>query len=370
MKLTVLQENLSEALSVASRFVSSRPQLPILSNFFLQADKNELKISATNLEIGINYHCGAKIEKEGKTTVLAKTFSEFVSSLPADKINLSLKKEVLKIDCHHFKADLPTTPVGNFPAISIKVSQKISLPYQTFSQAMAKVIFAASSDESRPVLSGVHFQFDGSQCLLSATDGYRLSFQKITLEKKYPKLDFIVPAVVLTELSRIKFGDKKEEFELGLSDEEKQAVFFLPRAEFTSRLLEGEYPKIEEIIPKDKKTTVIVDREEFLHLIRTAAIFARDAANIVKLDFNKNQVVISANAPSLGGSQNRMAVQIEGKDQKMAFNFHFLLDFLQAVDSDEIQIELNESTKPVVFKLPQEKEFLHIIMPVRLQEEA
>jgi len=368
MKLTVLQENLSEALSIASRFVASRPQLPILSNFFLKVSKNELKISATNLEIGINYHCGAKVLKEGETTVLAKPFFEFISSLPADKINLNLKKEALAVDCHHFKASFPTTPAGNFPHISTKVSQKISLSHQVFSQAMAKVVFAASNDESRPVLSGVHFQFDDSQCLLSATDGYRLSFQKITLEKKYPKLDFIVPAAVLTELARIKFNDKEEEFELGLSDEEKQAVFFLPRIEFTSRLLEGEYPKIEEIIPKDKKTTVIVDREEFLHIIRVSAIFARDAANIVKLDFNKDQLTISANAPSLGENQNKMAIKMEGKNQRVAFNFHFLLDFLQAVKDDEIQIELNESAKPVIFKLPQKKEFLHIIMPVRLQE--
>ncbi len=368
MKLTVLQEDLSKALSLTGRFIASHPQLPILSNYYLKAKKNRLLISATNLETGINYSLGAKVEEDGETTVTAKTFSKFVSSLPADKVSLTSNKEGLKVQCEQFRANLPTTPPADYPEIPTKVEQRISLPLEKFVQAVSQVVFAASSDETRPVLSGVHFQFNDSKCLLSATDGYRLSFKEITLEEEYPELDFIIPARILAELTNLKL-DQTDTFELGLSEEEKQAVFFLPNIEFSSRLLEGEFPNIDEVIPQDKTTTVTTNREELLHIIRTSAIFARESANIVKLDFSDDKITASANAPGLGENQNSLEAKIEGEGQKSAFNFRFLLDLLQNIEAEELKIELNGSLKPAAFKIPEEKSFLHIIMPVRIQEE-
>ncbi len=369
MKVTLLQENLNKGLSVATHFVSSHPQLPILTNIALRTEKNRLKISATNLETGVNYYCGAKIDSEGGVAVLSKTFSDFVSSLPAEKVTLTEKKENLKIVCGNFTANLPTNSINDFPKIPTKTNKKVSFPYEKFIKALEKVVFAASSDNTRPVLSGVNFKFNNDICLLSATDGYRLSFKKIKLEKKYSDLNFVIPATILTEIVRNKPEDDLSELELGLASEEKQAVFFLPNLEFSSRLLEGEYPNIDKVIPQDKETTVTVDREEFLGAIRTASIFARESANTIKLIIADHKIEIFANAPSLGENISQVEAQIKGKDQKVAFNFRFLVDLLTNLDSDQVVIELQESEKPVIFKNPKSKDFLHIIMPVKIQEE-
>ncbi|MDD3679260.1 MAG: DNA polymerase III subunit beta [Candidatus Shapirobacteria bacterium] len=369
MKAIILQENLSRGLSITNRFVSSRPQLPILNSIALQAEKNRFKISATNLEVGVNYYCGAKIEEEGSVTVLSKTFSDFASSLPAEKVILTTKKDNLIVVCGNYRASLPTNTIGDFPKIPTKVDKKISFPYQKFIEAIKSVVFAASNDDSRPVLSGINFRFSQQNCLLSATDGYRLSFKKIKLDKKYSDLEFIIPSMVLTELIRIKSEKELSVFELGLANEEKQAVFFLPDLEFSSRLLEGEYPDIKKVIPKEKDTTVVVDREELLGAIRTAAIFARESANIVRLEIAGNKIKILANAPSLGENTSRIEAKIDGKNQRVAFNFRFLIDLLVNLDGQQVIIELQESLKPVVFKNIKDKTFLHIIMPVRIQEE-
>jgi len=369
MKITLLQENLNRGLSIVSRFVVSHPQIPILSHIAIKTDKNRLRVSATNLEIGVNYYCGAKIGLEGGAAVLARTFSDFVASLPAEKVVLTEAKENLNITCGNFQANLPTSPINDFPKIPTKVSQKFSLPYQKFIQALGSVVFATSNDDSRPVLSGVNFKFSKNTCLLSATDGYRLSFKKISLKKEFPKLEFIIPSLVLAELVRNRSEGDLSSLELGLASEEKQVVFFLPNLEFSSRLLEGEYPNINKVIPQDKETTVTVDREEFLGAVKMAAIFARESANTIKLLIANNKVQVSANAPVLGENTSQIEAQIEGENQKVAFNFRFLIDLLSALKSDQVVMELQQSEKPVVFKNPKDKDFLHIIMPVKIQEE-
>ena len=367
MKLTIFQENLSNCLSITSRFVSSHPQLPILSNFLLTAKKNRFKISATNLEMGINCYSGAKIEKEGETTVLARPFLEFISSLPAGKTNLELKKRGLEVLCDRFKATFPTTLPTDFPRIPINSSEKLTLPLSLFSQAITEVIFAASIDESRPILEGVCFQFTGKECRLEATDGYRLSQKKLVLKKEQKQMKFILPASVLSEI--IKLKSKGELLEIGLSNKEKQAVFFFPDIEITSRLLEGEFPDIEQVIPQSKETTILFDREEFQNAVRLASIFAHESANIIKMEVAEGIIKVSANSPQVGENQGIVEADIKGKPQKIAFNFRFLLDFLQVINEKQVLMELNGSLNPVVFKIPGDKSFLDIIMPVRLQEE-
>lgn len=370
MKLTLFQENLNKGLSITSHFVSSRAQLPILSNIALQTKESRLRISATNLEAGVNYYCGAKIEDEGGATVLSRTFSEFVSSLPAEKVVLETKKGNLEVSCGNYQANFPVIPISDFPKVPTKVNQKITFPYYDFTKAVKNVVFAASSDDSRPVLSGVHFDFINQECLLSATDGYRLSFKKITLTDKYPEeTEFIIPSVILNELLRLKPEGEQPIFELGLANEEKQVVFFLPNLEFSSRLLEGKYPDINKVIPQTKNTSILIGREEFLGAVKTASIFARESANIVKLEIGGGKVKVLANAPSLGENLSQVEAKIDGDDQRVAFNFRFLVDLLSNLETDQVVIEMQEPLKPVVFKNPGDKDFLHIIMPVKIQEE-
>ena len=319
MKLTLLQENLNSALTTVSHFLPSRPTLPVLGNILLATEKNRLKISATNLEMGINYFVGAKIEEEGRTTVLARPFLEFVNSLPAGKVDLFLKKEGLEAACGGFQALFPVMPAEEFPQISTVSSSKISFKTAVLNEAIKETVFAATSDESRPVLGGIQFKIKGKECQLAATDGYRLSLKKISLTSSLEEQTFIVPANALAEVGRIKI--EKEEIEMGLSDKEKQAVFFLPNIELSSRLLEGSFPNVEEVIPKEGKTKVVLEKEGFRRAIKMAAIFARESANIVKLDIGENELVISANSPQVG-KQKPLEAQRPAK-AKIAFNFRF-----------------------------------------------
>lgn len=369
MKISLFQENLNKGLSIASRFISSHPQLPILNNIALKTEENQLKISATNLEIGVNYYTGGKIEQEGEVIVLAKPFLEFVSLLPLEKIFLTSKKESLNLVCGNHQATLSTGPVGDFPKVPTKVERKISFPYDDLIKAIKVVVFAASNEDSRPVLGGVNFKFSPNSCLLLATDGYRLSFRKIKINGDYSNLEFIIPATILIELLRLKPENKLINLDLGLANEEKQAVFFLPNLEFSSRLLEGEYPNIDKIIPQKKETMITVDREKLLETIRTASVFARESANTIKLEISEDKIRVLANTPSLGENISLIEAKIEGKKQRIAFNFRFLIDLLTNIESDQIIIELQESLGPAVFKNPKDKDFLHIIMPVKIQEE-
>ncbi|MBP8591041.1 DNA polymerase III subunit beta [Candidatus Shapirobacteria bacterium] len=368
MKLTLLQENLSSALNTVFRFLPARPTLPVLGNILLATEKNRLKISATNLEMGINYFVGAKIENEGKTTVLARPFLEFVNSLPpAGKVDLFLKKEGLEVACGGFQALFPIMPAEEFPQISTISSSKISFKTTALNQAIRETIFAATNDESRPVLGGVQFKIRGKECQLAATDGYRLSLKRVVFASSFGEQSFIVPANALAEVSRVKTD--QEEVEMGLSNEEKQAVFFLPNIELSSRLLEGSFPNIEEVIPKEGKTKVVLEKEDFRRAIKMAAIFARESANIVKLEAKENELVITANSPQVGENKSRLEAQVAGPKQKIAFNFRFLLDLVEASEEESLAITLNDSLSPALFYFPKSDSFSHVIMPVRLQEE-
>jgi len=367
MKLVVLQENLNRALSIASRFIPAHSPLPILEHFLLTTEENRLKISATNSEMGINYYCGAKIKKNGAVAVLARPFNEFVSSLPAGKVNLEVEKENLKVSLDLFEARFSVVPHADFPQVNVSSSSKINFPLSSFLAALKMVVFAASSDETRPVLEGVRFSVDQKTLLLEATDGYRLSQKEIPLKEELENREFIIPARALREILKLKIEGEK--LSLGFSSKDKQVVFLLPEMEVFSRLLEGSFPNVQQVIPQKKETTVLVDKEEFLEAIRVASIFARESANIVRFSFAQQEVTITANSPQIGENKTRLEAKIEGKEQKIAFNFRFLVDFLQTVESKEIIIELNDSLSPAVFRIPEDKHFLHLIMPVRLQEE-
>ena len=188
-------------------------------------------------------------------------------------------------------------PAEEFPQISTVSSSKISFKTAVLNEAIKETVFAATSDESRPVLGGVQFKIKGKECQLAATDGYRLSLKRISLTSSLEEQTFIVPASALAEVGRVKI--EEEEVEMGLSDKEKQAVFFLPNVELSSRLLEGSFPNVEEVIPKEGKTKVVLEKDDFRRAIKMAAIFARESANIVKLDIGENELVISANSPQV-----------------------------------------------------------------------
>lgn len=375
MDLLILQENLNKGLGVVSRFVASKSTLPILGNILLTTDQGRLKLSATNLENGINLWLGAKIEKEGSITVPAKLLTEFVNSLPSEKIKMETKETSLFIEAGQFKANFNGTPPTEFPQIpSFDGEPVLVFSNKNLTEALSQVIFAAAQDDGRPILTGVLIMVQGKRVSLVATDGYRLSLKNVLVKENKLKKNLLIPAKALLEISKMaqeKNEKEEKEVKIGLTPEKSQVIFLLPDIELSSRLLEGEFPEFEKIIPKNSSTRVEIDKEEFLKAVRITSIFAREQANIIKLKVdptaNEGKITISAENPQLGGNESEVSAKTEGEKLEIAFNYRFLLDLLSCPLGEEIVFEANGSLSPGVFKIKGDDSFLHVIMPVRIQ---
>lgn len=374
MKAVILQESFAKALGLVSRFVSTKATLPILSNILLLGEKGQIKLSATNLEMGININLGAKIEKEGALTIPAKTLTELISSLPPDKIQIEINKNSLFISSGVFKANLNGTPPEEFPQIPSYSGEPIlSFESNELAQALSRVVFAAAQDEGRPVLTGVLLQIKDGKFSLVATDGYRLSFKGLNVKKINLEKNLLIPQRTLLEVARIAQEKGKEGGEIGVAftPEKSQIVFSLPDIELSSRLLEGEFPDFEKIIPPASSTKAVFDKDEFLRAVKVASIFAREQANIVKLKIDPlvdgGKLIISAETPQVGGNESEISTKAEGEELEIALNCRFLLDFLNSCPAEEIIFEANGPLSPGVFKIKGDDSFLHLIMPVRLQ---
>jgi len=373
MKVQILQENLNKGLTIASRSISSKAQLPILGNVLIKTDKNRLQISATNLETGITLWLGAKVEEEGEITIPAKVFSEVIASLPAGKIDLSEKENILNLSSDGYKASFNGISASEFPKLPTYSSDNlISLPSEKILEAINQVAFAAATDEGRPVLTGVLFKLQGKELSLVATDGYRLSLKTVELENTVKEeLSLLLPAKTLLEVGRI-IGEESGEtkiIQMGFTKDQNQVVFVFPESTLFSRVIEGEFPDYTKIIPQGATTKAQIDKESFNKAVKVVSIFARDSSNIIKLKLAKNLLEMSANSPQVGENINSIEQKLEGEESEIAFNFRFLLGFLSAISSPEVSLETTGPLNPGVFKGVGDNSFLHIIMPVRLQTE-
>lgn len=379
MELIVLQENLNKGLSTVGRLVSAKTQLPILNNILLATDNGRLRLSATNLETGINYWVGAKVEKEGSITIPSRVLSEFVSGLSSEKAHLTLSDLVLKLECGTTEATFNGIAASEFPSIPTLVGvPTLSFDPTTFVDAVSKVAFAAATDEGRQVLTGVKWIVGDGEFTMAATDGYRLSVKKfpISIKKgKEAKKELLVPARALLEMVKIlgevgqKRGkeEKKEDLKIQIMQGENQVIFEANDVGLVTRLLEGQYPNFEKIIPGSSTTKTTIDTVELLRGVRVASIFARDSANLVKFSIQKDTITITANAPQVGQNITTIEAKTEGEPGEIAFNSRYLLDLLNITPTEQIVLETSGSLKPGVFRFPGDDSFLHIIMPVRVQ---
>lgn len=374
MKLSLLQENFNFALGNVSRFVASKSQLPILGNILLSTDQGRLKLSASNLEIGINQWIGSKIEKEGSITVPAKEVTEFVSYLPAGKLDIGLNDQSLFfIDSPKASSTFAPIPAADFPQVpSINPASSVNFDLTLLAKSIAQVAFAAATDDTRPVLTAIYWLFTGTEFTMAATDGFRLSLKTgqfdtpIALPEGQENQKFLIPARSFIEIAKLSKGQSA--IQIGLTADQHQLVFALPDLELVSRLLEGDFPDYQRIIPSTSTTTVTLDREEFAQSIKIASIFARESANVVRFKVTKNNLELTANAPQIGSNKTTVEAKVEGDSLEIAFNYKFVTDFLSAISGNQVIIKLNQSLTPGQFCDPSDPSFTHIIMPVRLQD--
>ncbi len=372
MKISLLSENLQKKLLFVNHAVSSRSQLPILLNFLIEAKKGILSIKATDLEIGININIPAKIEEEGITTIPAKTFSELISIIPSGKITLALKKEGLELIGEKIKTLLQTSSPDDFPELYEDIGEeKIKIKKELVDKEFPKVVFAASSDAARPALSGVLIREEKGKFLIVATDGYRLSLKKYTLENKEKSIDpisLLVPSRVIKEL--ILMDKEEEEIKIYSSNQSNQIIFLQNEITLVGRLVEAEFPDYEKIIPTTFSTKIVFDKEDLQKAVKTCYIFAREAANIVRMFIKKDRVIVSSSAPSVGENTVEIDVKTTGEESEIAFNARYLLDLFSNIDDETMSFETTGSFNPGVFKIEKDDSFLHLIMPIRVQGES
>ena len=367
MKLQILQESFAKAIILASRFTTTRAQLPILGNILLVATKTKLNIASTNLEISTSTSLGAKVDREGEISIPSKVLSELVSNLPKDTLSLEAEKEHLKIMSSSFTSTILGMDPSDFPKVPTGVHKEKSftLPKEDFSSGLSKVIFSSSIDETRPLLTGVLFLLSKEGLTLVATDGFRLSRKIIKTSSFKGNSKFILPKTILTEVGR--FGEN-EEVIFEIQEKEKQVVFEIGDTILSSRLLEGEFPDYEKIIPKTSITKISLDREDLLRAVKLSAPFSRDSANIVKIKVLKEGITISAESSSAGSQETKVEAKVEGESkQEVAFNYKFLEDLLNCIKGEEVRIELSSTDKAGIFLDPSDENYLHLIMPVKIQ---
>lgn len=368
MKLHVLSENLQKNISLINRAISPRSQLPILLNILIKAINSKLQINATDLEIGIQTETSASVEEEGEVTVPAKIFLELVNSLPEEKISLSTKDDKLELISKTTKSVFQTSPFEEYPKLfEEKGEEIISFSPDQIKKEIGSVAFAASLDTTRPSLSGVLLKKDEIGYLLVATDGYRLSLRRNRQQKiiKNWGKHLLIPARVLREVMSTKQegGDVK----LLISEKNNQLIFSQENILLVGRLIEGDFPNYERIIPSDFETRVEFDREELQKAVKTCSIFARDSANIIKMSFKKDSIIVSANTPSVGQNIVKVEAITTGEENEIAFNARYLLELFANIEENDLIFEMTGPLNSGVFKIKNNPDFLHIIMPIRVQ---
>ena len=368
MKISCTQEKLNKGLSIVSRIVGTRTTLPVLSNIYLEATAGQLKLSATDLEIGVTTSIGAKVDEEGSLTVPARLISEFIAANNDENLSLESKATTLHLKSQRYEANIKGIDSSEYPVLpEVSKESLIELPVSEFTQAISEVIVACASDDTRPVLSGIHFKFEKDTLYLVATDSYRLAEKKISVPGLDGEREFIVPARTMQEILRIAGAAPTTE-KIGISATDNQVSLTLGGTQIVSRLIEGSFPNYKQIIPTSFKSTANVELPEFSSAVKMASLFARQGGNNVKVKFSGSEIVITSVADQVGDNISRVKAQISTDSDEIAFNAKYIADILQVLPEKKLLFEVNDKFSAGVIRPEKAKDFVYIIMPLRVEE--
>jgi len=376
MKVTVLQENLARGLSIVSKAVSPRSTLPVLANILIATDEGRLRLSATNLEMGITCWISARIEEEGSTTVPARTFNDLVSTLPSDQVNLKLdvKTQTLNVRGGTSTNDIKGIAAQEFPPLPVPdLNGAMQISSGDFREMIHQVAFAASTDEARPVLMGVLIQVEKSKLTMAAADGFRLSVRKAVLSSPVSApVSAIIPAQALKELARVA-GDADEPIYMVLPKGRGQVIFRVKDVEVVSQLIDGTFPDFNQIIPRSYKSRTLVSTASLLKACKQAEIFAREGSNVARFNIKNAQgemqpseVEITATSEETGKNETIVEATVDGGGLLIAFNVKFLREALEVIRTPNVALETSAPNAPGVVRPVGEDDFLHVIMPMHL----
>lgn len=386
MKITCKQQDLNRGLSAVSHAVSGRSTLPILANILLATDHGRLKLSATNLEIGINCWVDAEVSEEGTTTVPAKLITEFVNSLPQGSVEITVPEDAhtMSVKGLRSNANIKGMDAAEFPQIPSNEGGEppVMLDAVLLKEMIDEVAFAAADDDSRPVLTGVLVQVQASEdkdgnkketITFAAADAFRLAVRVADLPAdEHPHGDILIPARTLTELSRILPAEGP--VEMIVTPNRSQVLFHTPNLDLVSRLIEGTFPNFRAIIPKESTTSATVETKEFAAAVKSAALFARDSSNIARVKINAagedglgaGSVTIEATAEDLGDNVSTVNAAVDGPELQVIFNVKYLSDVLNSIGTPEVRLEASSATKPGVLRPVGPGDCTYVIMPMHV----
>lgn len=362
MKLQVTQENLSRALATVGRIASGRNTLPILSNVLLSTVDNRLRIAATNLEVAMTETIGAKVASEGSITVPARLFSDLVNNIPEGVVTLELSENKLLVTTEQYESVINGVSAEEFPVMpALKDGKNLTITAASLKKGLQQVVGAASSDDARPVLTGVYMHSYEGNLYLVATDSYRLA-EKL-LQPCSEELSLLIPATSLQDILRTLQDDMND---VVITYDDQQVRFSVGDVELITRLIDGKYPDYRKLIPANFHTSALLKRADFVNVTKVSSLFAREAAGSVtiKLDSDNKALSIRSVASQLGENTARAEAEITGSGD-VTINSRYLLDGLAVLSGEKITFNINGKLDPVVLRDPGQKDYTHVVMPVK-----
>lgn len=365
MKIICTQENLKAGLQTAGRIITGSNTLPILNNILLKTENGQLKISATNLEIAISTLIRCKIEEEGEVCVPAKIITELIQSLPSSPVVLENTKDGIEVKTDRYFTTLKTLPSEEFPLIpTIDKEIRIIISAEVLKSGIDQVIFAASTSETQPEISGMLLKLEKSSIKFVATDRYRLGEKTISLANQSLQREIIIPQKAIIEVSRV-LANQTGDVTILLND--NQIAVNLEETQIISRLIDGQYPDYTQIIPEDFQTTAVVNKQEFASALKTSGIFSHATNSInVAYDSDLQVVKISSLSQDLGESVVEISSKIQGQSGSIMFNYRYILDTLNTIKEEEIVIYIVDDSAPVVLKPNGNKDYVYLVMPIKV----
>ncbi|MDL2363288.1 MAG: DNA polymerase III subunit beta [Patescibacteria group bacterium] len=362
MKLQVTQENLQKALNAVARVANTRGTLPILANVLISTSNNRLSIAATNLDIAITHYIGAKVSQEGSITVPARLMQDFVSSLPSGVIELDLQETKLHVSTEQYKSVVNGIVADDFPSMpAITTGKQWTVDGALFKKGLQQVVFAASNDETRPVLTGVLFQVIDGKLYIAATDSYRLAEKQLGANSEEVRL--LIPASAMQDLLRV-LGDGAEK--VSVTHDDQQVLFQVGDVELVTRLVEGKYPDYRKLIPASFATKAVLKRSDFVNVTKVSSLFARESAGSVTIEVGETsgELSIRSVASQLGENTATATAQVTGSGS-ITLNSRYLLDALNALSGESVLFGFNGKLEPTLLQDSASKDYQHIIMPLK-----
>ena len=380
MQLNCLQENLSQGLSIVQPAVATRTTLPITQHVLLASDEGRLRLSATNLEIAISTWVGSEILEEGAITIPARLLTDFVNSLGKQTIEIATfspgngvtQGGGITVKGDRVNANINGAAAEEFPPIpTVEDGLSTRISGRMLREAIRQVVLAAAVEDSRPVLTGVHLDIEGSKMTLAAADGFRLAVRTIDLlEPVREKTSIIVPARTLSQIERLIDGD--DPVDIVVTTQRSQILFRLKNIEVVSQLIQGTFPNYSQLIPQERTTRAVIDLGALQRATRTASIFAKDGSGIIRLQMaagagGPGRLTISSRAEEVGDNTGDIEADVEGDEGKIAFNSRYLSEVLNIIGKDRVVLEMTTSSSPGVIRPLDDDDYIHVVMPMFVQ---